>query len=190
MRMFNFLIRLIPLISIARSENCAANEPCVCQTLPKDILARRLDTTGRDEYVFNVYRDILVNDTELQSADNISGIIECSNRSLQSIPKFRLLGYSNQPTVDCLDLSQNQLDVVSESLFYGLVLRCIDLSFNNINRLSRNAFKGLLNTLTVLKLNSNRITSEVAFPAYYISKLNRIQALDLSSNRFEIHLFI
>lgn len=165
-------------------EKCIANDPCLCFARNRDTLIDHL--IGADRNVNDsreIYEEIFEKD--------FSQVVDCSNRSLRNIPKFKLLGYSHQPTVDCLDMSRNDLDLISESLFYGLILRCIDFSHNSVTKISRNTFKGLFNSLSILKLNNNQIKSESAFPAYFISKLSILQILDMSSNRFEfVNIFL
>ena len=186
------LISVLLIISISiqistnettSEEKCIANDPCLCFSRNRDTLIDYLIGTDRNVDSRQIYEEIFDKD--------FSQVVDCSNRSLRNIPKFKLLGYSHQPNVDCLDLSRNDLDLVSESLFYGLILRCIDFSYNSVTKISRNTFKGLFNSLSILKLNNNQIKSESAFPAYFISKLSILQILDMSSNRLEfVNIFI
>lgn len=113
---------------------------------------------------------------------NISSVINCSDHQIKIIPKFKTLGYSKQPTIDCLDLSHNQIEMISESVFYGMIFKCIDFSFNKIFKVSRNALSGLLNSLFVLKFDHNEMTSS-SLPAYFISKLTQLQVFYMSNNK-------
>jgi Leucine-rich repeat (LRR) protein len=153
--------------------DCIAYEPCVCESKPKRQLVNDLLGEG------------LMNEANLKLFQQQSNVINCSLQGVKSIPKFKLLGYTNQPTIDCLDLSKNQLEVISDSNFYGLILVCIDFSDNRISLMSRNAFKGLLNSLAVIKAANNQMHSDATFPAYFLSKLNRLQVLDLAGNRLD-----
>jgi Leucine-rich repeat (LRR) protein len=167
--------------------------PCACEKQQSDFLVEQLSDNTENEY-----KQILSNVLSLDAGKvkNIYGrvfetgsssVINCSNRAIRTIPKFKTLGYTNQATIDCLDLSHNKIEIISESVFYGLIFRCIDFSFNKINKVSRNAFSGLLNSLYVLKFNRNELTSS-SLPAYFISKLSQLSVLSLAYNKIGLVL--
>jgi Leucine-rich repeat (LRR) protein len=166
------------------SSECASYDPCFCE---RNNSRRLLETILDYNYSPELYNDLVfifdIN-TTVASEEHTSFIINCSDHEFKKVPYFRRLGYSNQPMISSLDLSNNHLERISESQFYGLLIQSIDLSSNRIYKISNNAFNGLLHDLVLLKLNNNRLTSQ-AFPIYFTSKLRMLQALFLASNAFD-----
>jgi hypothetical protein len=169
------------LIETNELELCATNyAPCMCEKRRNEMLIESL-TDHADIKDYKVVFSGIFN-YESGKQKNVSSVINCSNRQIRTIPKFKTLGYTKQPSIDCLDLTHNQIEILSESVFYGLIFRCIDFSFNKINKVSRNAFSGLLNSLYVLKFDYNEMTSS-ALPAYFISKVSQLQVLSMAHNK-------
>ena len=165
-------------------ENCATNySPCICEKQANELFIEGLIDHNANRENFALFSDIFKYDAA-NKLKNDSSITNCSNRKIRTIPKFRTLGYTKQPSIDCLDLSNNRIEIISESVFYGLIFRCIDFSFNRIFKVSRNAFSGLLNSLYILKFNNNELTS-ASLPAYFISKLTQLQVLFMSNNKID-----
>lgn len=171
---------LISALEVVGDQNCAANKPCVCDRERKDLVIADLleyNLTPDNREIFNTMFEV--------DQTNDGYIMNCSDKHFTKIPKFNKLGYSNQPIVDCLDMTHNQIELITESLFYGLLIRCIDFNYNKIKKISRNGFSGLLYSLLVLKLNNNQLTSNSSFPVYFASKFTQLQALFMASNKFD-----
>lgn len=172
---------IIGLKGESMGDKCIALDPCTCEPGNREQLIDNFLESNQNEENMELFNEIFKSDGSNQSAL----VINCSDKSLKNIPNFKRPGYSNQPMTDYLNLRDNELDIINDSYFYGLVIRCIDLSSNRIINISRNAFKGLLSSLTVLKLSNNLLPSNATFPAYFISKLTLLQALDLSANKLD-----
>ncbi len=186
---FLFLILLVitcdHVIKANDIEDCATNyAPCMCERRRNDVLIDSLADHIDRKDVRAVFAGIL--NYEQGKQKNISSVINCSSRLNRTIPKFKTLGYTKQPSIDCLDLSRNHIEIISESVFYGQIFRCIDFSLNKINKVSRTAFSGLLNSLYILKFNHNEMTS-LSLPAYFISKLSQLQVLSMAHNRLGMY---
>ena len=193
---------------IIKNEECVAkDESCTCtskskQALIEDLLEKDNITPDNVKMLNEIFTDseylieqddfvdqdetIGSNETSTQTFKSLLFMVKCSNRSLKKLPKFKELGYSKQPYINCLDLKFNNIDYISDSQLYGLLIKCIDLSHNKLFKVSRNAFSGLLNLLLVIKLNNNQLHSNITLPIYFASKLALLQALFMSSNKLDI----
>jgi hypothetical protein len=194
---------------IIKNEECVAkDETCTCTSKPKQTLIEELlendNLTPDNVKILNeiftdseylIEQDDFVDQDEVLAVSNESFsqtfksllfMIKCTNHSLRKLPKFKELGYSKQPYINCLDFRFNHIDFVSDSQLYGLLIKCIDLSHNKLFKISRNAFSGLLNLLLVIKLNNNQLHSNNSLPIYFASKLALLQALFMSSNKLDI----
>ena len=183
------LLHLVELISSntsfdTKTSICIVSEPCSCETKAKSPFIQNLLEHNNNTDNVNLIKTVLgsTNATE----QDMGYFVNCYNQSLARIPRFKQLGYSKHQFINCLELNQNSLETISESLFYGLLINCIDFSKNNITKISRNAFSGLLSSLVVLKLSDNKLTSASTFPVYFASKLAQLQALFLAGNKFDV----
>jgi hypothetical protein len=193
---------------IIKNEECVAKEEsCICTSKPKQTLIEELlekdnKTPDNIKILNEIFTDseylieqddfidqdesLVSNETLPQTFKSLLFMIKCANHSLKKLPKFKEIGYSKQPYINCLDFKFNHIDYISDSQLYGLLVKCIDLSHNKLFKISRNAFSGLLNLLLVIKLNNNQLHSNNSLPIYFASKLALLQALFMSSNKLDI----
>ena len=167
--------------------NCIADAACSCKFERTELMIETLldfnsnpETKAILNHIFSVKQPY---DLLNVSNKSLSFRVDCFNKSLKRIPAFKRLGYSRQPTVDCLDLRNNYIDEINESIFYGLLVRCVDLSGNRIELAHMNSLNGLLNLLTVLKLSHNQLKTANTFYGLFLTKLTKLQVLLLASNQ-------
>ena len=162
--------------------NCIANDICICRLENSSYVFKTLlDYNWTPENVAIFYN--IFNVTPSNNLANLIYKIDCQNMSFKEIPRFKRLGYSNQPDSACLDLRFNMITEIKISQFVGLLINCIDLGFNRIHETNMNSLNGLVNIVSVLKLNDNQFNYDNAFTNMFLSKLKRLRALFLGTNK-------
>jgi Leucine-rich repeat (LRR) protein len=181
--------------TLVKEEECvASNTACICTYRPKQEMIEDLLGQNTTPENMKTLRDAFNDMEEEYEQDDLDLsnhtykemlVVKCSNTRLTKVPRFKQLGYSNQPYINCLDMKHNNIDFIIDGSLYGLLIKCVDMSHNRLVRIGRNAFSGLLNLLLVIKLNNNRLNSTNTFPIYFASKLTHLQAIFLASNNLD-----
>lgn len=167
---------------------CAAANECSCEFKNTDILVSQLLEYNESPANRLILKDILQaseNSYDLQMPDNVSFLITCADKQLSTVPNFKRLGYSTQPTINCLDMRDNRINRLTEGIFYGLLIKCIDLSFNRVDDTNLNSMNGLKNILRILKMNHNKMTHGTVFTSLFLSQMTHLEALFLASNQLK-----
>nr|CAD7423248.1 unnamed protein product [Timema monikensis] len=95
------------------------------------------------------------------------------------------LDFARLPSLRCLLLSHNQIESLSESAFHNSTqLQVLDFSDNKLERLGERTFEGLAR-IEMLDL-SNNLLSELPDSIFERSRLQMLENINLSSNKFEI----
>ncbi|KAM3832310.1 leucine-rich repeats and immunoglobulin-like domains protein 3 isoform 2-T2 [Vipera latastei] len=134
-------------------------------------------------HLYNL-REIKLNNNELEAIPNLGPIsinitfLSLTNNKIMNILPEELKPFQSLGT---LDLSNNNISVLEMGSFPPLVLKNLHISNNRIVSLEPGIFDNLTNTLQVLKLNKNRLST---IPQKMF-KLPHLQHLEMSRNRIK-----